>query len=117
VLEAARLRDERPDCRQSYLPLVATLIYLVVGSVKRSGLCWEDVDLLAGTVSIRHTMGRDGVLGAPKTKAGTRVVPIADALLRVLLDHNPRTQRTRTGSSPRVTARGRSAIGTRSTGA
>lgn len=56
MLEAARLRDGRPDCRQRYLPLVATLIYVGCRIGEALALRWEDVDLLAGTISIREVV-------------------------------------------------------------
>ncbi len=86
VLEAAKLRDLRPEGRQKYLPLVATLVYLGCRIGEALALRWSDVDLLQRTISIRHTLRRDGTLGEPKTRAGIRDVPIPYGLLRILAD-------------------------------
>lgn len=50
-------------------------------------LTWEDVDLQARTISINKSIAFDGiapVLKRPKTKKGTRTVPLLDKLLEKL---------------------------------
>jgi integrase len=48
------------------------------------GLAWADVDLKAGVLHIRRRADRYKQLGAPKSKAGTRDIPIGGLLLNAL---------------------------------
>jgi integrase len=48
-------------------------------------LTWADVDLEAGTLTVRRSLLRDGTPKPPKTDAGTRTVPILPALRRRLV--------------------------------
>jgi integrase len=63
--------------------------HLALSGLRRGevcGLTWEDVDLEAGLLTIRHTRVLvDGVVweSTPKTDAGNRVLPLPDALGRV----------------------------------
>lgn len=50
------------------------------------GLTWADVDLDAGTVTVRRSMLPDGTPKAPKTDAGARSVPLLPALRRRLVE-------------------------------
>src|SRR5262249_29057485 len=59
------------------------------------GLRWQDVDLDAGTVTVRRSLLTDGTAKPPKTKAGERVVPILPALRRLLVEWKLRSPHTR----------------------
>ena len=51
------------------------------------GLCWDDVDLVEGTVSVRHTMHRRKgavYLGPPKTGTSQRSVAVSTEVVQVL---------------------------------
>ena len=48
------------------------------------GLRWGDVDLDARTITVARSLLPDGTPKATKTEAGTRAVPILDALDRRL---------------------------------
>lgn len=48
-------------------------------------LTWADVDLEAGTVSVRRSLLPDGTPKTPKTEAGLRTVPLLPALCRLLV--------------------------------
>ncbi|MFC4452353.1 site-specific integrase [Deinococcus sonorensis] len=54
-------------------------------------LAWEDVDLDRARLTVRHTFIRniDGewVLGAPKTRAGHRTIPLGEDVVQVLRNH------------------------------
>jgi integrase len=55
------------------------------------GLRWEDVDLEAGRLAIRHTLSRiDGSLGDPKTARGRRTVPLPPFVVTSLREHRRR---------------------------
>ena len=51
-----------------------------------TALTWGDVDLDAGTVSVRRSMLPDGTPKAPKTEAGARTVPLLPVLRRRLIE-------------------------------
>jgi integrase len=48
-------------------------------------LTWADVDLDAGTLTVRRSLLPDGTSKAPKTEAGTRTVPLLPSLRRLLV--------------------------------
>ena len=53
------------------------------------GLSWDDVDLTASVLSVRHTMGRgsEGLrLGPPKTRISERTVAVSEDVVAVLRD-------------------------------
>ena len=51
-------------------------------------LHWEDVDLDAGVLHVRRAWDAGGLqVVAPKSKAGTRTVPITERLALLLADH------------------------------
>ena len=52
-------------------------------------LRWVDVDLLEGSLNVRYSLGRDGTLGPPKTKAGERTVPLRPGLVDLLVRLKP----------------------------
>jgi integrase len=77
-------------------PRTDALVALALGTGARVGeLCaldWSDVDLDGGTVTIRGTLGRGGVIGPPKSRRGRRIValpPFAIAALRREQDRRP----------------------------
>ena len=95
------------DARQVAYFLTATaatemgLAYrlVVMTGMRRGELCglrWSDVDLDVGYLRISQAVSEiDGMLhvGKPKTKAGTRVVPLDVDTCRLLLDHGARQRR------------------------
>ena len=89
LLEAARRLDARGSARQSYHPLIATLAFTGCRVGEALALRWCAVDLVARTISISHSWSRTGELTTPKTRAGSRTIPIPDALHRILSDAKP----------------------------
>lgn len=85
VLTVSVLLDQESTARQQYAPLVHFLVYTGARISEALALQWKHVDLLSETVTICASLNRDGTLGETKTDAGVRVVPMADALLRVLV--------------------------------
>lgn len=70
-------------------PQWAALFWTALRTGMRRGeifaLQWDDVDLVAGTVTVRHTVFR-GKLGSPKG-GRSRTIPLSSRLMRVLKDH------------------------------
>lgn len=84
VLQAARGRRNAPRWT------VALALGLRQGEAL--GLRWDDVDLDAGTITVRHTLqrsvGRSGTsLGEPKTKRSNRTVLMPDSLRAAMRAH------------------------------
>jgi integrase len=65
-------------------PVLLTAIFTGLRSSELRGLRWEDVDLKAGELHVRQRADRYNVIGAPKSKAGHRTVPLGPLVLKVL---------------------------------
>jgi len=76
------------------------------GGLRRSeilGLRWQDVDWTQQTVTIRQVLvrvGRDLMLGAPKSAAGQRTVALAPEVLERLRQHRVRQAAQRLAAGP-----------------
>lgn len=71
---------------------LAGIAGLRLGEVR--GLCWEDIDLDANTISIERSLLPDGTPKATKSEAGRRTVPMLPALRRRLVEWKVRSPRT-----------------------
>jgi len=91
--EAAKLLAALPD-RDRALWATAMFAGLRLGELQ--ALTWRDVALDAGLLKVRNSWDRKAGLVLPKTRAGRRTVPIAQALRRELRAHVFRSGR-RTG--------------------
>lgn len=86
---------------------LANLYHLILFTGMRRGeaigLRWQDVDLERACLSVEQQItevhGR-GVVGTPKTKRGTRVIPIDDATVSVLRRHKEMQGVERTAWGP-----------------
>lgn len=65
-------------------PLLLTAIFAGLRASELRGLRWADVDLAAGVLHVRQRADRYGEIGAPKSEAGERTVPLPPMLLREL---------------------------------
>jgi integrase len=70
-----------------YRTLVAVSVLTGVRQSEALGLRWQDVDVKAGVLRVRHQLGRDAKLAEPKTKAAKRDVPFAPSLGKMLAAH------------------------------
>ena len=82
--EAAKLLAALPD-RDRALWATAMFAGLRLGELQ--ALTWRDVALDAGLLKVRNSWDRKAGLVLPKTRAGRRTVPIAQALRRELRAH------------------------------
>ena len=61
-------------------PRADALVALAIGTGARAGelaaLEWSDIDLNAATATIRGTLGRNGIIGPPKSRRGRRTVAL-----------------------------------------
>jgi integrase len=89
LIAAADDLAKRPEARYDYSPLLRLLALTGLRVSEALALRWQDVDLLAAELHVRHSLGRDKTLGPPKTAAGERVVPLSPGLVETLLQLKP----------------------------
>jgi len=69
---------------------IANLWSLAILTGMRHGelcaLAWEDIDLVAKTITVRRNLTSQGLFTPPKTESGNRVLGIVDAAVAVLRD-------------------------------
>ena len=65
-------------------PLILTAILTGLRASELRGLIWSDVDLKAGELHVHRRVDRFGRFGPPKSKAGTRTIPLSPILLNTL---------------------------------
>jgi integrase len=80
--EIKRLVEAAKDIRRRTLLLTAALTGLRASELR--GLRWKDVDLKAEELHVRQRADRYCAIGAPKSEAGTRSIPLAPELLAAL---------------------------------
>lgn len=65
-------------------PLILTAIFTGLRGSELRGLLWDDIDLKRGVLSVRRRVDRFNAFGPPKSKAGTRDIPLPPTLLHTL---------------------------------
>lgn len=65
-------------------PLILTAITTGLRSSELRGLRWQDIDLAAGTVTVRQRADQWGMIGPPKSEAGKRTIPVPPELVSEL---------------------------------
>lgn len=78
-------------------PLVMTAIFTALRASELRGLRWADVDLKAATVTVTQRADRFSEIGAPKSEAGYRSVPIPSALVSELREWKLRSPKGEAG--------------------
>jgi integrase len=71
---------------ERYRLIVAVSVMTGLRQGEALGLRWQDVDVRAGTLRVKHQLDRHGNLVEPKTGTAKREVPIPPSLGRVLAD-------------------------------
>lgn len=79
--ELKAIIDATPD---RWRPLILTLVFTGLRGSELRGLLWEDIDLKRGVLSVRRRADRFNRFGPPKSKAGTRDIPLSPTLLHTL---------------------------------
>lgn len=79
--ELRAIIDHTPD---RWRPLILTAIFTGLRGSELRGLLWDDVDLKRGVLSVRRRADRFNQFGPPKSKAGTRDIPLSPVLLHTL---------------------------------
>jgi integrase len=65
-------------------PLLLTAIFTGLRASELRGLRWADVDLARGVLHVRQRADRFGTMGAPKSAAGRRNVPLLPMVVNAL---------------------------------
>ena len=65
-------------------PLLITAIFTGMRVSELRGVRWIDVDLAGGTIHVRQRADNWGTLGKPKSKAGSRDIPLAPIAVNAL---------------------------------
>jgi integrase len=75
--------------RYDYSTLLRLLLVTGLRVSEALALQWRNVGLLNAELRVEHSLQRNGELGAPKTEAGTRIVPLSPGLVDSLLKLKP----------------------------
>ena len=65
-------------------PLLVTAVFSGLRASELRGLRWDDVDLRRGELHVRQRADRYNAIGKPKSRAGTRMLPIGPMVVNTL---------------------------------
>jgi integrase len=77
----------KPESRYDYSCLIKTAVYTGLRQSELLGLQWRCVDLDAAVLVVEQQWARSREVTAPKTRAGTRRVPLAPHVVTMLRKH------------------------------
>lgn len=69
---------------ERHRPLILTALFAGLRASELRGLLWQDVDLKRGKIHVCRRVDRFNKFGSPKSKAGTRTIPLSPLLLNTL---------------------------------
>jgi integrase len=72
---------------ERYRVLVAVSVLTGIRQSEALGLRWQDVDVRAGTIHVRHQLDKAGKLVGPKTSMARREIPLHASLVKMLTAH------------------------------
>lgn len=84
VPDRADLKAMIAAATESEKPLILTAITTGLRSSELRGLRWQDIDLAAGTITVRQRADQWGQIGPPKSEAGKRTIPVPPELVSEL---------------------------------
>lgn len=91
VPTSAELRALLKAASEHERPIVGLIIASGMRSSELRGLDWSAIDLKAATVTIAQRADAWGVIGAPKSRAGRRTIPLPPEVVNDLKAHKLRT--------------------------
>jgi integrase len=108
VQQVQRLFESSSADRHHALWVILATCGLRLGEA--SGLCWDDIDFVAGTLTIRRALqrqrGKGLVLAEPKTPRSRRTLRLPANVLEALRQHRVRQAETRLAAGPAWQDRG-----------
>ena len=84
VPERVDLKAMIKSAGEKVRPFILTAITTGLRSSELRGLRWQDIDLAAGTITVRQRADEWGQIGPPKSEAGKRTIPIPPELVAEL---------------------------------
>jgi integrase len=81
VMELRTLMDGAPS---KWRPLIVTAIFTAMRVSELRGLRWCDVDITKATIHVRQCADNFGKIGKPKSKVGSRDIPLAPIVVNAL---------------------------------
>jgi integrase len=84
IPESEEIRRIIAQLKGRWRPLILTAIFTGLRASELRGLCWADVDLKHHEIHVRQRADYYLQIGAPKSKAGTRTIPLAPMLVKTL---------------------------------
>ena len=84
VPDRADLKAMIKAATETERPLILAAITSGLRSSELRGLRWQDIDLAAGTITVRQRADQWGQIGPPKSEAGKRTIPIPPELVAEL---------------------------------
>jgi integrase len=78
-------------------PLALTAIFTGMRASELRGLTWADVDLEEGEIHVRRRADAWGTIGKPKSKAGSRDIPLTPMVVNALREWRENCPRPLTG--------------------
>jgi integrase len=84
VPDRADLKAMIKAATETERPLILTAITTGLRSSELRGLRWQDIDLAAGTITVRQRADQWGQIGPPKSEAGKRTIPVPPELVSEL---------------------------------
>lgn len=75
----------------NWRPLLITAIFTGMRSSELRGLRWKDVDLQKAEIHVTQRADEFGEIGAPKSEAGTRTIPVPPLVITALKEHRLKT--------------------------
>lgn len=84
VPDRADLKAMIKAATETERPFILTAITTGLRSSELRGLRWQDIDLAAGTITVRQRADQWGQIGPPKSEAGKRTIPIPPELVSEL---------------------------------
>ena len=73
-----------PRLEGRWRPLLLTAIFTGLRASELRGLRWSDIDLKRGELHVRQRADRHNTIGATKSEAGERTIPLAPMLINTL---------------------------------
>lgn len=78
-------------CDLNFLPHVATAALTGMRQGEQLALAWDDISFEEQVIRIKRTVGPGGIIGSPKSAAGTRTIPLTPMLAAILEEHKVRS--------------------------
>jgi len=87
IPSVAEIRSLIPHLQGRTRPLVLVAAFAGLRASELRGLTWDNVDLDGRRITVSQRCDRYGDVGAPKSAAGNRTIPVFDLVINALREH------------------------------